>query len=129
MSATENAAPIRCDLCAAEVESVTAAIEAGWSASYFIGDDDTGRPVCGKCAVEKCEVDASDGELVLHGGSRVDRLAAVVGQLESAAESLRGIGGEDCQAAARVLGEMLGGVNAGGLRQLLAIWRERGSRQ
>lgn len=126
----DKPAPLECDLCDATIGSVTQAIEAGWSPSYFIDDDETGRPICGECAVNRCRVDDESGELVLRQVPRAERLAVAIEKLAAAQAILRNIGGEDCRAAARDLSEMIGEVvdSAGGLRQLLAIWQERGAR-
>jgi len=51
---------IKCDLCDATVESVEAAIEAGWFPSYWIGEDE-GCPICEDCAASKCHYDRTCG--------------------------------------------------------------------
>lgn len=54
---------IKCDMCKAAVPSIDQAINANWSPNYFIGNDDTGRAVCPKCAETYCKY--VDGELTL----------------------------------------------------------------
>ncbi len=126
MNTEKQAAPICCDLCDAAVPDVESAIAADWSAAYFIGDDQQGH-VCGKCAIEKCEVSKEDGELVLKNSSKIKRLQSAIGHLESAAEILRQLGGVDCDYAGVVIAATIstdGG--AAGLKSLLKIWQRGG---
>ena len=57
---------MQCDLCDAEVRDVEAAIEAGWSPSYYerwADKYEITQPICLRCSSDKCCV--VDGELVL----------------------------------------------------------------
>lgn len=57
---------ICCDLCDAIMpDDIGAAAEAGWSPTYWAGDDEIGRPICGVCSETRCKVENESGELVL----------------------------------------------------------------
>ena len=62
MSETERAS-ISCDLCGVGIETVEAAIDAGWEPSYYRNGEETGYPLCPHCAETRCRIDG--GELVL----------------------------------------------------------------
>ncbi len=53
-----------CFFCGAEKPTVEAAVEAGWTPSFFIGGEWQGEPVCGDCYVKYLMADES-GEDVL----------------------------------------------------------------
>ena len=55
---------VHCSLCDDSIETVEAAIEAGWFPSYYEGDDECDGPVCPKCAATKCRLTDDGLELI-----------------------------------------------------------------
>lgn len=60
---------VECCFCAAQVESVEAAIDAGWLPSFFIGENETSEPVCPSCEAT-CLVEGEGGEMEVCADSR-----------------------------------------------------------